>query len=191
MRVRSSITGVALALGLALAAPAGATVVDHTHFTDSQPPTAEDFCGITVLHAYDVSGVLTLRAIKGEDAAAAFTGGSVATFTDTFTNEATGRTITISGHSNYRDIKATRLSGTIFQFVSIEAGRPFMLTADDGTVIYRDRGVIRRTYTFDVGDDNQPGGTFLDLLDVQVSGPHPGFDVTDEEFCAAALGALS
>lgn len=190
MRVRSSTMGLALTVALALAAPAGATVVDHGRFSDSQPPTAEEFCGITVLHAFDVSGVFTTRAGKG-DAAGAFYAGVVSTFTDTFTNEATGRTLTISGHSNVRDVKATHLSGTIFQFVTIEAGRPFEMTADDGTIIYRDRGVIRQTYTFDTGGDNVPGGTYLDPVDLQVSGPHPGFDITDEEFCAAALGALS
>lgn len=191
MSVRTTITGLTLAAGLALAAPAGATVVDHTHFSGSQPPTAEDdFCGITVLHGYEYHGVATIRAGKG-DLAGAFFGGSVSTYTDTFTDPDTGRTVTISGHSNVRDVKATHLSGSIFQFVTIEAGAPFTMTADDGTVLFRDRGAIRQTYTFDTGGDDVPGGTYLDPVDLRVSGPHPGFDATDDEFCAAALGALS
>lgn len=190
MRFTSRIAGLTLAAGLAFAAPAGATVVDHSHYSGGQPPTAEDLCGITVLHSYEYHGSGTIRVGKG-DLAGAFFGRSVTTYADTFTNEATGRTITISGHSNVHDVEATHLSGSIFRFVTIEAGAPFTMTADDGTVIYRDRGLIRETYTFDTGGDDVPGGTYLDQVDLRVSGPHPGYDATDEEFCAAALGALS
>lgn len=190
MSRRAPLVGLTAALALAAAAPAGATVIDRGHFSDSLPAQAEEFCGITVLHSFEVHGTETVRAGKG-DLAGAFFASSVAEYVDTFTNEATGRTLTISGHSNLHDVKATHLTGTIFQFVTIEAGRPFTMTADDGTVLFRDQGVIRQTYTFDVGDDNVPGGTYLDEVDLRVSGPHPAFEATDEEFCAAALSGLT
>ena len=34
---------------------------------------------------------------------------------------------------------------------------------------------IRMTILFDTGGDDEPGGTFVDLLDVDLNGPHASF----------------
>jgi hypothetical protein len=45
----------------------------------------------------------------------------------------------------------------------------------DGNLVSRDRGVLRRTILFDTGGDQEPGGTFVELVDLRLSGPHESF----------------
>ncbi len=40
----------------------------------------------------------------------------------------------------------------------------------------RDRGLLRRTILFDTGGDQEPGGEFVELVDLRLAGPHPTFD---------------
>jgi hypothetical protein len=39
--------------------------------------------------------------------------------------------------------------------------------------------------------DHTPGGGFLDLIEERVSGPHPRFSMSDEEFCAVVTPLLA
>jgi hypothetical protein len=88
-------------------------------------------------------------------------------------------------------VSATHISGSIFEFTTVESGRPFNLVDASGRVLVRDRGSIRQTYTFDTEGDHTPGGQFLDLLIERVSGPHPGFFMSEAEFCAVVTPLLS
>jgi hypothetical protein len=60
-----------------------------------------------------------------------------------------------------------------------------------GRIVERDRGAIRQTYRFDTEGDDVPGGIFLELLEERVSGPHPGFFMPDDEFCAVVTPLLA
>jgi hypothetical protein len=71
--------------------------------------------------------------------------------------------------------------------VTIQAGQPFVVYNSDGQVVLRDRGVIRFTYLFDTLGDNEPGGVFVQDVDVRVNGPHPGFDA---DFCDIARSLI-
>ena len=53
------------------------------------------------------------------------------------------------------------------------------------------RGSIRDTYLFDTRGDHTPGGDFLDLIEERVSGPHPRFSMSDEEFCGVVTPLLA
>jgi hypothetical protein len=44
---------------------------------------------------------------------------------------------------------------------------------------------------FDTGGDEVPGGEFIELLDVRVSGPHPGFFLEDGDECPTVVELLS
>ena len=88
-------------------------------------------------------------------------------------------------------MSATHVSGSIFRFTTVESGRPFNLSDADGRVLLRDRGAIRDTYTFDTQGDHTPGGIVLDDLALRVSGPHPAFFMTDEEFCDVVTPLLA
>jgi hypothetical protein len=85
------------------------------------------------------------------------------------------RFFTISHNGIFNEIKATPVGDDVFEFVDHEAGQPFVVMDMDGNVLLRDRGLISFTYLFDTGSDELPGGQFIELLDIRVSGPHPGF----------------
>jgi hypothetical protein len=68
---------------------------------------------------------------------------------------------------------------------------PFNISDASGRVLVRDRGAIRQTYRFRHRGDQTPGRVFLDLLEERVSGPHPGFFMSEDEFCAVVTPLLS
>lgn len=192
MRINRTITALvaALAVGLpvAIAAPAQATMFDKvTHYegTWSPPGGTEELCGMDVGYRVDFKGAYLIRAGKGKQAGAFFLHDKRFAV-ETFTNEATGRWFTVSVNVVVQDVKATRVDGPIFEFVTHEVGQ---VTVRDmnGTPLLRDRGRIAWNYLFDTGGDDVPGGTYLDELGVQVSGPHPIYDLSDEDFCAAVI----
>ena len=75
------------------------------------------------------------------------------------------------------------MSGTIFQFTSVNAGTVRLLDSSGATVLV-DHGNIRTTILFDTLGDSTPGGVELAVLSEVTHGPHPLFDLTEEEFCA-------
>lgn len=71
----------------------------------------------------------------------------------------------------------------MFRFETFVAGQPYEIRDADGRVVLRDRGVLRFTYTVDTAGDHDPGSEFLELIDVDSSGPHP---VSSADFCEVA-----
>jgi hypothetical protein len=179
----------AAAASLAVALPAQATVQDHEHY--SQPFT-DDFeaCGLSLHVEGLASGNARIRVGKG-DLDTAYFGLDNYEYTATVTNTADGRFFTQWGNGIVRDVSATHISGSIFQFTTVESGRPYNISDADGNVLVRDRGAIRQTYLFDTEGDHTPGGIFLELLAERVSGPHPGFFMSEEEFCAVVTPLLT
>ena len=86
-----------------------------------------------------------------------------------------GSTVTFGGHGTFVETKATYVSGTIFDFTSVDAGQT-IIRDSDGTIIARDRGSIRQTLRYDTLGDDQPGGELIDVVAFQANGPHPGLD---------------
>ncbi len=164
------------------AAPADATIVFREHYADTFAFSYDD-CGFTVNVEGEFSGTAHIRAGKNKTATAFFLHDNFQ-YRETHTNPDTGESFTIFGNGLFQEVKAIPLGGNVFQFVAIEAGRPFTLITDDGTVVARDRGVIRYTVIFDTEGDDQPGGIFIDEFEPRISGPHPGFFLSDEDFCA-------
>jgi len=110
------------------------------------------------------------------------------TFREVRTNTLTGEWFVVSGHSTTRDVKATRVAGSVYEVTQVLSGQPFVVTDSSGRVVLRDRGSIRFHYTFDTGGDNQPGGQAIDFLGVEVHGPHPGFTTTDCRIAGDLVG---
>jgi hypothetical protein len=161
------------ALTVLLAAPAPATVVDQDRFVDEPYAFSYD-CGFPV----EVSGVATghfrLREGKGDDAGAFFSLDRMS-FREIHTNPLTGAWFSVSGHFASNEITATRVDGSLFEFRTIKAGQPAVIEDAAGNLVARDRGVIRSTILFDTGGDDDPGGSFVDLVDLDLNGPHASF----------------
>jgi hypothetical protein len=164
-------------------APAQATVVDRGTFSGSETGVADELCGIAVVRDSTFSGSFRLRLDKASDGQAFFQRLNFQ-YHDTFTNPLNGRSLSAEGKSLENELKATHVEGNIYEFTTIEAGQPFVIRDGAGNVVLRDRGVIRHRILFDTLGDSAPGGITLDDQIIGIGGPHPGFEQTEEEFCA-------
>jgi hypothetical protein len=179
---RASLLGLSLLLALA-ASPAQATVVDRGKFAGSEMDVPDPFCGLDLVRDSTFSGSFRDRVDKHSGGQAFFERFNLQ-FQDVFTNRANGRTMTFEGHSVTNEVKATLVAGNVYEFTKVEAGQPFTVRDAAGRVVLRDRGVLRHHILFDTLGDGAPGGIEIDDQVVAVGGPHPGFDQTEEEFCA-------
>ena len=162
-------------------APAGATVINREHFSGSESFTIED-CEFPLEGESTFSGQAHLRVDKTGEA---FLQEAAFSFRDVITNPETGRWFVVRGHSQAHEIKATHVEGTVYEFVAIQAGQPYVIEDSAGNVIVRDRGLIRETFLFDTLGDGAPGGVFLESTSFVVHGPHPGL-AEDFSYCEIA-----
>jgi hypothetical protein len=189
-RVGKLFVSVALATALfALGAiPAEAKIFEKGPFVDEYTD-AYDNCGFPVAVEGTASGQFRIRQGTGKDATAFFFR-TTFSYREVHTNTETGESFVIRGHLVFNEVKATRVEGNVFRFVSVEAGQPFVVEDSAGRVVLRDRGAIRTTILFDTLGDAVPGGVELEVLGVDVRGPHPGFNLSDEEFCALVTSLI-
>ncbi|MDQ3987295.1 MAG: hypothetical protein M3280_12465 [Actinomycetota bacterium] len=166
---------------MCVALPAGATVREKGRYSGVISFSYDD-CGFPVEVSGEFSGHFRFREGKNRNKSAFFLMDNFS-YSETHTNTDTGEWFLVRGNGVFNETKATRVEGTIFKFRSVEAGQPFVVEDSSGNVVLRDRGAIRRTILFDTEGDDEPGGTFLEFLDVDVSGPHPGFFA---DFCDIA-----
>ena len=176
-RRRIHVAAAAAVVTLVGASAAPATVVDAGHYSDSYSFEYAD-CGYLVEVEGTSSGHFRVRAGKGKTASAFYVNDNYS-YTETHTNAATGEFVTVTGNAVFNEVKATRVSGNVFQFDAIEAGQPFRVYDSAGRLVARDRGVIRHHALFDTGGDDVIGAELVEELEPEVHGPHPGF----EDFC--------
>lgn len=170
-----ALAAAAMAFG---AAQAWATVVDKGFYSFDFSDSYDD-CGFEVAVEGSASGHFRVRAGKGKSETAFFASDNYS-YEETHTNVATGEFFTLKGNAIFSEIKATHVSGNVFEFTAVEAGQPFVIYDSDGNVVLRDRGSIHHHALFDTEGDDVPGGIFVEELEADVHGPHPGF-ITD--FC--------
>ena len=188
--VRPRRRGVALVATLASLAllmvgvqSASATVIGQEHYSGTDSSSFAD-CGTTFDVSSTFSGHFLLRVDKGNEGV--FLSNDNYSYRDVVTNRATGEYFVITGNAIFHEVRATQVSGTVFDFRAVEAGQPFVVLDAAGNVVLRDRGVIIHTYLFDTLGDDDPGGVFIEEGPHFVHGPHPGFG-EDFDFCALAL----
>jgi hypothetical protein len=174
----------ALAFGTSIA---WATVVEKGFYSDSYTFSYDD-CGFEVAGEGTTSGHFRVRAGKGETETAFFVNDNFS-YEETHTNVDTGAFLTIKGNGVFNEIKATRVSGNIFEFEAVEAGQPFVVYDSDGNLVLRDRGSIHHHALFDTEGDDVVGGIFIEELEADVHGPHPGFDTDFCEIITPLIGS--
>jgi hypothetical protein len=161
--------------------PAAGTVIEQQHYSGTDSFSFDD-CGFTLEVESEFEGHFLLRVDKGGEA---FLVKDTFSYRDVLTNPETGQWFVQRGKGLFHEIKATLIGGTIYEFVAVEAGQPFVIEDSAGNVIVRDRGVIRHTALFDTLGDGTPGAVFLEETHTAVNGPHPGF-ADDFPFCEIA-----
>ena len=164
----------AAALSAVFAAPAPAAMFEKGRIVDGNYGFAYD-CGFPVEVTGLASGNFHMREGTGDDATAFFSFDRIS-FREIHTNTLTGEWFSISGHFVNSEVSATRIEGSLFEFRIIKAGPVAVIEDSDGTLVSRDRGLMRRTILFDTGGDQEPGGAFIELVDLDFAGPHPTFD---------------
>ena len=179
---RFALAGLAILAVLAFGASAvGAKVIGQEHYSGTDSFSFDD-CGFVIDVESVFSGQVLFRVGKGGQA---FLVKDTYRYRDVLTNRETGEWFVIRGKAVFHEIKATQVSGDIYEFEAIEAGQPFVVEDSDGNVVVRDRGMIRRTALFDTLGDGMPGGILLEETVTSVNGPHPGF-AEDFDFCGLA-----
>jgi hypothetical protein len=163
----------AAALTTIAAAAAPASVIEKGRIVDGTYGFAYD-CGFPVEVTGIASGNFRLREGTGDDATAFFSLDRIS-FREIHTNTLTGDWFSVSGHFAENEVSATRVQGSLFEFRSIKAGPVAVIEDSDGNLVSRDRGVLRRTILFDTGGDQVPGGTLVEVVSVDLAGPHPTF----------------
>lgn len=176
-----SITAVALlALAFTLAPGASAAPLVREHYSGVDTGTFDD-CGFTIAFEVTFQGLFMLKQGRaGDPTPYLFDNYDV---TEVLTNVATGDWMTITHNGLYKDLQITHVDGTVYSFVGVESGQPFVVRDSAGNVVLRDRGLLRLTFQVDtMGDADLENDIFIEdsfeLL--RDSGSHPAFYI---EFC--------
>ena len=179
---RLAIGALAVAAMLALwAGPAAGTVIERGSYSGTDS-FIDDSCGFTLEVESEFYGHFRVRADKGGEAFYAL---DKFWHRDVYTNPVTEEWFVVRGNGLFTEIKATLVSGNIYEFTAIEAGQPFVIEDSAGNVIVRDRGVIRSMALFDTLGDGVPRAEFIEETRLSVHGPHPAF-AGDFPFCEIA-----
>jgi hypothetical protein len=177
--VKKRLSLVIALLALALVAPVQAAPLEREHYSGTDSFDFDD-CGFVIHDDVTFEGVFMLKAPRADGAPPYY-------FDNYETHEtltANGRSLTIDHQGLYKDLQITLIEGTIYQFVAIEVGQPFVVRDGDGNVLLRDRG--RLTYAFQVdtkGDSDLDNDEFIEGSFELLSdnGDHPGYYI---DFCA-------
>lgn len=184
-----SILAIAGLLVVWVAPSVAAAPIERMHYSGSETGT-EFTCGVTYDFEVTFSGLFMLKeGRRGDPTPYLFDNYQ---FSDVH-HDSEGRGWIIQGNGLFKDLQIANVEGTVYQFVAIETGQPFSIRSLDGRVVLRDRGLLKTTFAVDTkGDSDLSNDEFIEgsfelLMD---AGAHPGFDLTEEEFCAAVEAAV-
>ncbi|MBA3690137.1 MAG: hypothetical protein H0W82_01840 [Actinobacteria bacterium] len=171
------VVALAVMVGGLSIAPAAAEVIRGSDISPYR--FSYDDCGFTI----DVDGVFSslhsVTRVGRRNDASAFFGHDRYDVTETQTRRGTDTEVFIDVHGLLHDIRATRISGSVFEFTMMDVTH-IELHAADGALLGREDGQIRRTFLFDTLGDDTLGGVFVELLTERFSGRFGGIDT-----CAA------
>lgn len=179
--MRAGVVGAILAAAAALAPATSAAPLEREHYSFTDSFTIDD-CGFVVRVDLVGHGLFMLKQGRaGDPTPYLFDNYDVL---ETLTNVETGAWVTISHNGLYKDLRITNVEGTVYDFVSIEAGQPFVVRDSEGNVVMRDRGNLVRSFTIDTkGDSDLDNDEFIEGSFSWVDhGRHPGFTL---DFCTS------
>jgi hypothetical protein len=177
--VRALVLVVGPLLGLLVALPANAAPIVNERYSGTESFTECGFQGES-----SFSGRVMIKDATPATDGQFFYFQDNYQYRDVITNPATGEFVIVRGNGIFKEIQPRQMEGSVFTFLTHEAGQPFVVEDSSGRVVLRDRGMITLSYVFDTLGDSAPGGVFLeDPVVVRVSGPHPGFEEAFD-FCA-------
>jgi hypothetical protein len=163
---RVSVALATLGLLAVTAGPVSATIVESGKGSFDYGFTETELC------AFDVevtgSGTFNFRIRQGKNTRdQAFFLQNVETFDEQLT--AGDAYVTVSARGTFNETRAIPLGDGVFRFHDLWAGT-FTLRDADGGLLVREAGVIRRTYTFDTLNDDEPGGEVIGEVEETLHG---------------------
>lgn len=168
-------------LSALLTLPVSATPLVREHYSGSDSFLFEDGCG----HDWNVevtfSGLFMLKAGRGGDPTPYLFDNY--RYREVWTAVDDSSLVFIhEGNGVYKDLRITRVDGTVYHFQALEAGRPSIWSTGDGEILFRDRGSIIWSFTVDTkGDTNLDNDEFLSEDPPTIRGPHP--ELMAEDIC--------
>lgn len=172
----------ALAAGV-VGAPAAQAAIWGQFKIDNQFAASFDECGITVDYTWKGDGVQTVRTIPDTDQAY-LDANSMHTY-ETWTNPANGKWFSATSHLNFRETSGTHIEGDLWRFDHKTTIGNSTITSSDGTVLYRDSGLVRDYVIFDTLGDHQPGGVVVGDGFISANG-----HFTSPDFCELVSSQL-
>src|SRR4051812_3890323 len=163
-----------------------ASNVSHYHYVDA---FTYDGCGFKVTGTTENLGTFKLKA--GHNDPTPFLADNYEWHVIS-RNPANGKWFREDGQGQYKDVKITKVVGTIYTFVSQETGRPYTLTDMHGNKVFFDRGKITTTFQVDTkGDNDLSNDVFIDgsFQVLGISGPHPMY-LWDGDWCTDVVQPL-
>jgi hypothetical protein len=167
----------------------GAGLIEREGYTAA---TIDDYdlCGIAVHQEGQLAGTVHFRVANG-GVESAFLVHDHFAYAFSVANPENGRYFTTEGRVLLKEVTATRIGETTFEFTRIEAGQTFVMRDADARAVLRDRGRARITLRIDTLRDVARRGEAPAVLDVHLTGPHPGvLHDHDGRFCSAVQQLL-
>ena len=188
LRAAATLTLLVALGGVAPLAQAAAPV-DKGTFTDVTTQAFEE-CGLSLVATTTSVVRYQTRPAPGDPNGVAFLLHQQLDYRTVITNEANGKYVVETGHTTFKEQRATNVSGTVYTFRAQQSGVPYVLSTSSGKVLERDRGLVRWEATFDVvGGRHAYSNTGPSADDViKLAGKHPSWD---SDFCVLALPYLT
>ncbi len=173
--IRSGLVAGLLAIAVAIPQATSAAPIVREHYSGTDSWTEEE-CGLLIETTVTFEGLFMLKEGHAGDPTPYYFDNYKATVVQK--NVATGDWITILHNGLYKDLRIEQVEGTVYEFVSIETGRPFSILDSEGNVVVRDMGLLKTRFRVDtLGDDDLSNDIFIpeswELL--KDAGSHPGF----------------
>jgi len=179
--ILASLVSVAILITAAVAIPtASAAPILRERYSGTDAWSFDD-CGFAVDATSTFEGLFMLKSGHAGDATPYLFDNYAAT--EVFTNHETGAWVKVEHNGLYKDLRISLVGGSVYEFISIETGQPFVVSDMDGNVIVRDRGLLAARFLVDtLGDDDLSNDIFQveSWSLVRDAGRHPGFY---EDFC--------
>jgi hypothetical protein len=176
-------------LVLGLVFPVAAKPLVREHYSGTDTFTAE-FCGTTWNAEITFEGLFMLKEGRAGNPTPFFFDNYHYEIVWTDSSEPS-RSWVQTGQGLFKDLRITLVSGTVYDFQALETGQPFVMWTTDGELIVRDRGSIVHHFRVDTKGDDLDNDEFIEGFDaLRISGPHPVFLATEEEFCGFVADAV-